>query len=276
MIPALHLEPLWKFPIPRVLALANSAFSDYHVSVQFDESSFSSLMVSAGVSLDLSRMLTLDGEPIGFAFIGRRGWNSRLAVMGIMAEYRNSGFGSQALEQIIHETRERGDHHLELEVITANAPAVRLYKKYGFRILQDLYGFGRLAGDAGTVDHVEEIDILSVARLIATCGTPELPWQLSSETIACHGPPFRAFHRDGAYAVISDPEQPTITLMSLIVKPDQRGTGRARALLKSLFSQHSDKAFKVPALCPSVFEQLLTSVGFERTELSQHHMRLDL
>lgn len=54
MIPALHLEPLWNFPIPRVLALANASFSDYHISIQVNEASFSSLLVSAGVGFSTS------------------------------------------------------------------------------------------------------------------------------------------------------------------------------------------------------------------------------
>jgi ribosomal protein S18 acetylase RimI-like enzyme len=270
------LEPLWKIPVPRILTLVNDAFSDYNVPIHFDETSFSSFLVSAGVSWHWSRLLTLDGDPIGFTFIGRRGWNSRLVAMGILANHRNCGYGSQALEQIIHETRARGDHHLELEVITSNAPAVHLYQKFGFRILQDLYGFQRPAGKAGAVGPLEEVDIRSIAHLIAAYGAPDLPWQLSAETIACYGPPMKAFHLEGAYAVISDPSRTVIALMSLIVEPEQRGTGRARALLRSLFSRYSKNEFIIHALCPAMFEQLLTSVGFERTELNQHHMRLEL
>jgi predicted GNAT family acetyltransferase len=64
--------------------------------------------------------------------------------------------------------------------------------------------------------------------------------------------------------------------MSLIVEPGKRGEGRARTLLSALMTEHEDKAFTIPALCPAVFEPLFKSTGFERSELSQHHMRLEL
>jgi GNAT superfamily N-acetyltransferase len=180
------------------------------------------------------------------------------------------------LEKAITEGRQRGDHYLELEVISANEAAVRLYEKTGFELIQDLYGFSREAGGTAVSASLEEVDLLKVAHLVAAAGAHDLPWQLSAETLACYGPPMKAFHLDRAYAVISNPSKPAIALMSVIVEPDKRGAGRARRLLSALMASYEDRDFKIPALCPAEFDPLFKSIGFERSELSQHHMRLNL
>ncbi len=276
MDPEFHMQPLWKIDIPSIVELSNAAFADYHVPIQFNQSSFLSFLVAMGVSWDLSRVILEGKKPAGFILIARRGWGSRVATMGFLPDSRNKGCGHQTLARIIDEARERGDRSIELEVITANQPAVHIYKKSGFRIIQDLYGFKRPAGGTGQHETLEEVDIREVARMIASAGAPDLPWQLSAETLACYGPPMKGFQCEGAYAVISDPSQPSIAMMSLIVEPEERGEGRATTLLRSLVSRYSETDFTIPALCPAVFEPLFTPVGFERSELSQHHMRLDL
>ncbi len=196
--------------------------------------------------------------------------------MGFLPDFRNQGYGSQALAAVIEQAREHGDRFIELEVITANQPAFHLYKKFGFEVLQNLFGFTRATSSSRHSQQLQEVDIRSVANLVASSGAEDLPWQLSAESLACYGPPMKAFHHDGAYAVISDPAKPTIALMSLIVEPQDRKAGRARALLNAIAGKYDDKQLMVPAICPAQFEPLFTSSGFQRSELSQHHMRLGL
>jgi GNAT superfamily N-acetyltransferase len=271
-----HLKALWEFDLSTLVTLSNASFADYFFPVQFTETSFLTNLTLNSVSWDLSRVLVEDEVPFGFILIARRGWSSRVAGMGLLAAHRNRGLGSQALEQIISEACERGDQHLELEVITENKAAVHLYEKFGFLVLQDLFSFQRPAGGAGLKGPIEIVDIRTVAHLIAAAGDADLPWQLSAETISMYSPPTRAYHLAGAYAAITDPEQQSITLMSLIVEPDKRGEGRARALLQSVLTNHNRQSFRIPALCPAAFESLLKSVGFQRGSLGQYHMRLDL
>ena len=270
------LAPLWSLDVPSLVSLSNQAFSDYYVPIHFNEPAWLAFLTAMGVSWDASQVVFDDEKPVGFILIARRGWNVRVATMGDLPEYRRCGFGSRMLSNAIAEGRQRGDRYLELEVIGANEVAVRLYEKTGIELIQDLYGFSRKAGGAGTSSPLEEVDVLTIAHLVAGAGAPNLPWQLSAETLASYGPPMKAYHLDGAHAVISDPSKPTIALMSLIVEPGKRGEGRARTLLSALVTEHEDKAFTIPALCPAVFEPLFKSTGFERSELSQHHMRLEL
>jgi ribosomal protein S18 acetylase RimI-like enzyme len=272
----IKLSPLWEVEIPEIVSLSNESFADYFVPVHFTEPSLLSYFVSMGVSWDLSRVMFESEKPVGFILIARRGWTSRVATMGFLPAYRNRGYGSQVLAAVINEGRRRGDRQLELEVITENQPAIQLYKNSGFQIIQDLYGYSRPAGEAGGPTALEQVDIRTVAHLVAAAGAPDLPWQLSAETLASYAPPMEAFHLDGAYVVISDPTQPAISLMNLIVEPKKRSAGRARALLSALISEFGHKDIAIPALCPATFEPLFVNLGFERTELSQFHMRLDI
>ncbi|MGD2162332.1 MAG: GNAT family N-acetyltransferase [Anaerolineales bacterium] len=271
-----QLQPLWKVALPELVSLSNEAFADYFVPVRFTEPSLLSFLALMGISWDLSRVMLKKDRPVGFILIARRGWSMRVASMGVLPDHRNHGHGSRMLANVIDKGRTRGDRFLELEVITTNSTAVKLYKATGFEVIQDLYGFRRKAAEAGKVFPLEKVDIRAVAHRVAASGARDLPWQLSAETLACYGPPSIAMQLDGAYAVISDPGQSSITLLSLIVEPDRRGEGRGRALLNSLLTTYSEKDFTIPAICPAEFELLFKSVGFERVDLSQHHMRLNL
>jgi hypothetical protein len=67
-----------------------------------------------------------------------------------------------------------------LEVIEQNEPAVRLYQRSGFQTVAvnrlHPHGFGTQAKE-----HVAEIDLREISRLIAQHGLTDLPWQISSE-----------------------------------------------------------------------------------------------
>lgn len=270
------LDPLWKLDRAELVRLVNQAFEDYFVPVHFNEASLLTHLQQNGVGWELSQTIRVDNHPVGVILIARRGSSLRVAMMCVLPEYRYKGLGSDSLGAIIIEARQRGDKHLELEVIVENTPAVHLYRKHRFQTVQHLLSFER-THRAGISDHrLERVDILQVAKLIAAYGAQDLPWQLSGETIAQFGPPARAYHLNGAFAVISDPSQATITLHSLIVIPDRRGEGRANALLGALQNEYMQCSFRVPALCPERFESFFDSSGFLRGRLSQIHMRRDL
>lgn len=69
-----------------------------------------------------------------------------LADFGIRADYRGKGLGSTFLRKVLDLVREEGFSRISLTVDIANEPAIGLYKKHGFRIVQErhhLYGEGR-------------------------------------------------------------------------------------------------------------------------------------
>jgi len=115
-----------------------------------------------------------------------------------------------------------------------------------------------------------------MGRLISQYGLPDLPWQLSGETIAQMTPPASAYYKGPASAVISNRNMEHVVIWSLLVEPHARGNSLGVDMLKSIIAHHVGKTWHVPALFPEVFGKVFKQAGFEREELSQWQMRLAL
>ena len=108
---------------------------------------------SRGLDLDAARRLVpgieahpravvflalADGEPVGIAtcFGTFSSFDARPAMnihdLAILPEWRGSGLGRRLLERVEEHARELGCGKLTLEVKERNAPARRLYRKFGF------------------------------------------------------------------------------------------------------------------------------------------------
>ncbi len=228
------------------------------------------------IDLTASRVLFVDDKPQGVALIARRGWTSRLAAMGIALESRNKGAGSWLMEKLIREARERGDHEMTLEVIEQNEPAVHLYEKFRFQVMRRLIGLIRREAVELEDASLMEIDVRDAGTLISQYGLPNLPWQLSSETIAQMTPPARAFQHGPAFIVLSDPDANHVVVWSLLVKPEARGNRSGAILLKQVIANRPGKTWHVPAIYPEELGAVFEHVCFERETLSQWQMRLPL
>jgi hypothetical protein len=120
------------------------------------------------------------------------------------------------------------------------------------------------------------MDLREMGRLISQQGLPDLPWQLSAETIAQMTRPARAYRKGPAYAVISNPDTEHVVIWSLLVEPHARGNSLGVDMLKNIIAHHVGKKWHVPAICPEEFGRVFERAGFEREELSQWQMRLAL
>ncbi|PWK69382.1 ribosomal protein S18 acetylase RimI-like enzyme [Streptomyces sp. CG 926] len=84
---------------------------------------------------DARTFVALDGELLcGYAAVGYAPWNRRLTVEDIEVApgHRGRGIGRGLMECAERFARERGAHHLWLEVSSVNAPAVHAYRRMGF------------------------------------------------------------------------------------------------------------------------------------------------
>ncbi|MDP1546663.1 MAG: GNAT family N-acetyltransferase, partial [Anaerolineales bacterium] len=199
----LSLTPASNFPIPTLADLMTRGFEGYFVPVNITEAALHTMLRRDGVDLTSSRVLMKEDEPIGVAFIARRGWTSRLAAMGITSHARNGGVGTWAMEQLIEEAKSRGEKEMILEVIEQNTAGVKLYEKAGFTKVRRLVGYKLGNPQSESAHALEEIDIRDLARQVTYHGLKDLPWQLSGTTIMQHTPPSRAFRLNDAYCLIS-------------------------------------------------------------------------
>jgi ribosomal protein S18 acetylase RimI-like enzyme len=270
------LVPASNFPLSDLVTFLNRGFEGYFIPIHFEAVTFLNMLRKDGIDLTASRVLIVDEQASGIALIARRGWTSRLAAMGIAREMRGKGAGSWFMEQLIKQACQQGEREMWLEVIEQNEPAVKLYQKYGFQIVRRLIGFIRQDAVEKEKGALQEIDLRAMGRLISQHGLSDLPWQLSSESIAEMNPPARAYQKGPASVAISDPDAEHVVIWSLLVEQEARGKGLGTDLLKHLLAHHSGKTWHVPAIFPEEFENIFRKAGFEREELSQWQMKLDL
>lgn len=270
--------PASNYSLSDLVKFLNRGFEGYFVPIQFDTVAFLNMLRKDGIDLTASRVLIVDDQPYGIALIARRGTlrASRLAAMGIANEKRGMGAGSWFMEQLIKEACQRGEREMWLEVIEQNEPAVKLYQKSGFQIVRRLIGLIRKAAVEEEKSTLQEIDLREMGRLISKHGPPDLPWQLSGESIAQMNPPACAYRNGQAYIAISNPDAERVVIWSLLVEGEARGNGLGTKMLKSVIAHHKGKTWHVPAIFPEEFENVFTKAGFEREELSQWQMRLSM
>lgn len=270
--------PAARYPLPDLVQFLNRGFEDYAVPIQFDAVMFANMQRKDDIDLSLSRVLTLDGQPCGIALVAPRPARraSRLAAMGVAREVRGKGAGTWLMEQLIGEARQRGEGEMVLEVIERNEPAVRLYRRCGFQTVRRLIGLSRKDARENGRGDLQKIDPGELSRLISQYGLPDLPWQLSGETISNMDPPICAYRRGPAYLAISSPEAEHVVIWSLLVEPQWRGRGLGSSLLKQIIAEHAGKTWHMPAILPEELGRVFEKAGFEREQLSQWQMRLIL
>jgi ribosomal protein S18 acetylase RimI-like enzyme len=271
-----EVKPASDYPTPDLNRLLNLSFENYLVPIRLDSFQFLNMLRKDTIDLTASRVLLIEDEPSGIALIARRGWTSRLAAMGITNEMRGKRAGTWFMEQLIHEACNRKDQEVVLEVIEQNEPAVRLYQQSGFRTVRRLISLICKDAKEKEKSDLQEIDLREMGRLISQYGLPDLPWQLSAETIALMNPPVHGLKKGVAYIAISNPDVEHVVIWSLLVEPSARGNRLAVDLLNTVMAHHAGKTWHVPAILPEEFGPLFERAGFQREELSQWQMKLSL
>lgn len=269
---SLVLRPASEHPIPFLADLMTRGFEGYIVPINITDSVLHTIIRRDGIDLTASRVLMRDDEPIGVAFIARRGWTSRLAAFGITSNARSGGVGTWAMGQLLDEAKARGEKEMLLEVIEQNTAGVKLYEKVGFTKVRRLVGYKLENPQVESDVELEEIDIRELARLVAYHGLKDLPWQLSGASIMQHTPPSRAFRVNDAYCLITNPEATDIALSSILVKTRSRGAGLSAVLLRALFAKFPNKVWHVSPIYPEEMGFIFEHVGMERENLSQWQM----
>lgn len=273
----LQLQPAHSLTVEQLAALFNDAFTGYiGGDFKFTAATLARFLSRDNVDLELSQIFLLGGQPVGFGYVARQGWTSRLAGFGVVASASGQGVGKTAMTQMLAQARERGDRTYLLEVIEQNTRAVRLYEGVGFEIMRRLVGYS-VENPAGATAALQEIDVYEAGRVVVQHGAADLPWQLAGATLMRLTPPDLAYALDGATAIISNPAGAAVALRALIVPPDLRRQGRATRLLRALFALYPEKKWLVSAICPEeIGGELLTGLGFTRQPLSQWQMRHSL
>ncbi|HVF98716.1 MAG TPA: GNAT family N-acetyltransferase [Chloroflexia bacterium] len=130
----------------------NAGFSGYFVPVNFTADSLAAFCRQYGI--DLSQSLVVvprSGEergPAGVTLLGLREDRGWCGGFGIVPEYRGTGASRLLLDALVERCRELELSSLQLEVLTQNERAIKLYERRGFHRRRELVV---LRGDARMV-----------------------------------------------------------------------------------------------------------------------------
>jgi GNAT superfamily N-acetyltransferase len=163
------------YPLTTLAELFTAGFAGYVIPMRMTPEDLAERVASEDIDLAASRVVLRDDIPVGLGLVSRRGWQSRVAAMGIRSEARGHGFGWVLLQRLLQDARVRGDRRMRLEVFESNAPARALYERGGFRASARLVGYEHLALAPAEMA-LEPVDPATFARhLSAVRGILTLP-----------------------------------------------------------------------------------------------------
>jgi GNAT superfamily N-acetyltransferase len=139
----LKFKMLSECTIEEAVIAWNRGFEGYFVKIEMTPQSFMNRVISEGISLDLSRVLFDENEPIAIILNGFRitkagkkiAWNGGT---GVAPAYRGKGSSKLLMEETMRIYHDEGVDIATLEAIKENEKAIRLYEKYGYQITDRL------------------------------------------------------------------------------------------------------------------------------------------
>ena len=278
-------RPALEFTTNALAEIMTACFQGYVVSQILTGETFNNRFRRESLDLRASRVVVESGRPVAVVLVARRGWNARIAAMGIVPDRRAIGLGRQLLSEVIEDLRQLGDRHLILEVIESNQSALRLYRGLGFATRRRLIGYRRPSTAGGEVAacpqpaELAEADILLIARRVAEDGVADLPWIMAPESLAAAASPARGYVlADLAYAIVEPAPQPSdLVLRTLVVARDARRRGLGRRMVHALAGAHPGQDLVISANFPEqLVPDFMVRAGFGTTPISQVEMKLNL
>jgi ribosomal protein S18 acetylase RimI-like enzyme len=241
----LHYAHLSRWHYPQIFNTFVEAFADHAVSMSYlTRESLLSRWTKNAVDFKAS-VGAFDGERlVGFTMIGIDDWMGSPAAFdagtGIVKGYRGFGVAPEMFELAVEGLRVRGIPTLMLEVIQTNRPAVRTYRKLGFKVTRE-FDCLRLprerahakCGRAGNGAAVEAVgkDLLPVFERFADWRPS---WETGFRAIARVPDQVRLYgaRSDGAWVGFAAYHPALHWLMNVSVRPSHRRHGIATALLQ--------------------------------------------
>jgi ribosomal protein S18 acetylase RimI-like enzyme len=117
----------------------NRAFTGYYLPMMQSASSLSEMMRENDVKRDISLIASLNNEIVGISLVAIRGDRGWIAGMGIDPVWRAQGLGRQLLAETLTRLRRAGTRAVQLEALSVNTPAIKLYIRAGFHDTRELH-----------------------------------------------------------------------------------------------------------------------------------------
>lgn len=164
--------------------LFNRGFEGYIMPMNLSLDTFVGRFGNDGLSPALSVVVFDGADPIGFVLQGIRevdgrkiSWNGGT---GIIPEYRGRGLGHPLMEEAEKRLKESDVSIATLEALSENKPAISLYEKCGYKIVDDLLFLranGVLNSQLPDLHGYEMIRIPAAQSIGSDLFTGIVPWQ---------------------------------------------------------------------------------------------------
>ncbi len=165
--------------IEELAAAMNAVYQGYVMPVQVDGGWMANHIASNDVRLDASPVWREGNAVASMALVGIRGERAWIGGFGIAPEWRGQRLAGPLLDETLAAAAAAGARRVQLEVITTNAAAIRVYERGGFRVTRELGVYQR---DAATSPGSEADDVVPAnpASILADrerLGGQPLAWQ---------------------------------------------------------------------------------------------------
>ena len=153
------------YTLEQMSEMHNASFRDYFMPVEMPPEMTADFWRTNNI--DALRSVIMHDEAgtfVGMARMGTRGKRGWCGGFGIVPEFRGSGASRLLAEQMVRVARDSGLSTLQLEVLTQNERARKLYERVGFTTTRRLFGLeiASTALSAGAPVHTERVAVESL------------------------------------------------------------------------------------------------------------------
>ncbi|TCT20339.1 acetyltransferase (GNAT) family protein [Melghiribacillus thermohalophilus] len=288
----MNIQPLSSCTFDQVLEVWNRGFEGYAVNVHLNLDQLLTRMVYEGKFPEHSFVAMEGDQPAGFVFNAIKEINGRKLAWnggtGIVPEKRGTGIGKKLIQTSLDYYQKQGVHTAYLEALRSNEPAINLYKKMGYMVIDHL--------DFLEAESLSETDFENEASGLIIREEPwekvqhlpftekDIPWQNRKENIP-----------DGRSYVVYEQKRPVAYYLSRTIfnnLGDIQGVvlyqlsadeGRenieeiVKFALKQVFRPEVRSCRRLISNFPNKKETILSvikNIGFE-TKLQQVHMKIE-
>lgn len=257
------------------------AFSDYVVPMRPTLAQFEAMLCQRSFDRALTSVGLEDGKPVALWLIGRRENAGYLISSGTLPAWRGKGLAQRLAGRSEALLERAGVTSLQLEVISTNAPAIRVYEKLGFQVTRDLqcYAWPDTPQASRRAHEVTEKDWQALQPAVSDCRDWRPSWQNADHAVANLGDRLAGLtvETEGKIAGYAIVEPESGTLFQIAVHPECRRKGIGTALIAAAAERCAGAKLRLlnADAADHGFEGFLEHLGAEKSVL-QFEMRKEL
>jgi ribosomal protein S18 acetylase RimI-like enzyme len=142
------LHPASDYSIEQLADIYTHARKNYLVPMPMSPGRLKEYIRVYQIDLDRSLVAVEEGDMVGVGMLGLRTGRSWVTRMGVLAGERGKGIGEKLARGLLEISDSLGIAYNQLEVISGNDGAHRLFRKLGFEDYRELLVLDRVAGEA--------------------------------------------------------------------------------------------------------------------------------